>query len=151
MRITKKFTGACGLTRRVYHLHDRRNASPADVERAKAELNHLEQRFRMRVEQEQSGLPLTHKDGMFPHSQVQSGISPSIPLHHHAPATYLHPWAQSLPDMSTSQLLLGLPGGRQLLPCASNQYPFSSHLGHWMPPNPADSLSTASNPALYVS
>lgn len=149
MRITKKFTGACGLTRRVYHLHDRRNASPADVERAKAELNHLEQRFRMRVEQEQSGLPLSHRDGIFHHSQVQNGINPSISLQHQTPTTFLHPWAQSLPDMSTSQLLLGVPpGGRQLHTGASSPYPFSTHLGPWMLPNPTDSLSAVSNPAL---
>ncbi|CAJ1946845.1 unnamed protein product [Cylindrotheca closterium] len=132
MRITKKFTGACGLTRRVYHLHDRRNASPAEVERAKAELNHLEQRFRMRVEQEQSGLPLSHRDGIFHSSQVQSGISPSIPLQHHTPATYLHPWTQS-PG-----------GGRQLHTRQSSQFPFSSQVGHWMLPNPVDTLPTAS-------
>lgn len=58
MRITKKFTGACCLGRRAYHLRDRPRASPAEIEMASFELLHLEQRFRLRVEHEQTGLPL---------------------------------------------------------------------------------------------
>ena len=58
MRITKKFTGACCLGRRAYHLRDRPRASPAEIEMATFELLHLEQRFRLRVEHEQTGLPL---------------------------------------------------------------------------------------------
>jgi hypothetical protein len=58
MRITKKFTGACCLGRRAYHLRDRPRASSAEVEMANLELLHLEQRFRLRVEHEQTGLPL---------------------------------------------------------------------------------------------
>ncbi|KAG7356599.1 hypothetical protein IV203_001285 [Nitzschia inconspicua] len=58
MRITKKFTGACCLGRRAYHLRDRPRASPAELEVARLDLQHLEQRFRLRVEHEQSGLPL---------------------------------------------------------------------------------------------
>lgn len=58
MRITKKFTGACCLGRRAYHLRDRPRASAAEMEVARLELQHLEQRFRLRVEHEQSGLPL---------------------------------------------------------------------------------------------
>jgi hypothetical protein len=45
----------------VYHLRDRPQPSPAEVEIAKAELNHLEQRFRLRLEHEQSGVPLTRQ------------------------------------------------------------------------------------------
>jgi len=58
MRITKKFTGACCLGRRAYHLRDRPRASPTEIEMASFELLHLEQRFRLRVEHEQTGLPL---------------------------------------------------------------------------------------------
>ncbi|OEU05753.1 hypothetical protein FRACYDRAFT_258386 [Fragilariopsis cylindrus CCMP1102] len=58
MRITKKFTGACCLGRRAYHLRDRPRASFAEVEMANLELLHLERRFRLRVEHEQTGLPL---------------------------------------------------------------------------------------------
>mmetsp|Transcript_63849 Transcript_63849/g.71464 ORF Transcript_63849/g.71464 Transcript_63849/m.71464 type:complete len:743 (-) Transcript_63849:1802-4030(-) len=58
MRITKKFTGACCLGRRAYHLRDRPRASSAEVEMANFELLHLERRFWLRVEHEQTGLPL---------------------------------------------------------------------------------------------
>jgi hypothetical protein len=58
MRITKKFTGACCLGRRAYHLRDRPRASPAEIEMASFELLHLEQRFRLRVDHDQTGLPL---------------------------------------------------------------------------------------------
>jgi hypothetical protein len=39
-------------------LRDRPRASPAEMEVARLELQHLEQRFLLRVEHEQSGLPL---------------------------------------------------------------------------------------------
>jgi hypothetical protein len=60
MRITKKFTGACCLGKRVYNLRDRPQASHGvETEMAKAEVDHLEKRFRtMLVEQhgqQQSG------------------------------------------------------------------------------------------------
>lgn len=66
MRITKKFTGACCLGRRAYHLRDRPRASSAEVEMANYELLHLEQRFRLRVEHEQTGLPLPPRHELLP-------------------------------------------------------------------------------------
>lgn len=50
MRITKKFSGASCLGKRVYHLHERSQYTIHDVDMAKAELNELERRFRLRVE-----------------------------------------------------------------------------------------------------
>ena len=58
MRITKKYAGASCLGKRVYHLCDRAQATVADIEIAKAELVHLEHRFRLRVEHGQGGGPL---------------------------------------------------------------------------------------------
>lgn len=75
MRITKKFTGACCLGRRAYHLRDRPRASPAEVEMARMDLQHLEQRFRLRVEHEQTGLPLPPRHEIFP---AQPRVSPSV-------------------------------------------------------------------------
>jgi hypothetical protein len=72
MRITKKFTGACCLGRRAYHLRDRPRASPTEVEMARLDLQNLENRFRLRVEHEQSGLPLP------PQHEVLAA-QPSIP------------------------------------------------------------------------
>ena len=50
MRITKKYAGASCLGRRVYHFRDRVHPSIAEIQVAKVELDHLEQRFRLRVE-----------------------------------------------------------------------------------------------------
>lgn len=58
MRITKKYAGASCLGKRVYHLYDRPPATTTDVGVAKAELAQLEQRFRIRVEHGQTGMPL---------------------------------------------------------------------------------------------
>jgi len=59
MRITKKFSGASCLGKRVYNLCDRSQVSPHDQELARAELRALEQRFHMRIEHGNS-LPLSH-------------------------------------------------------------------------------------------
>jgi hypothetical protein len=105
MRITKKFTGACCLGRRVYHLRDRNNnggsgrPSLAEMELAKAEVDHLEQRFRLRVEHEQLGLPMPlaarrQQEQMLlvaqpqPQTAQSSGRSTTVarfPLQHHPP------------------------------------------------------------------
>lgn len=50
MRITKKYAGASCLGRRVYHFRDRVHPTIAEIQVAKAELDHLEQRFRLRIE-----------------------------------------------------------------------------------------------------
>lgn len=50
MRITKKYAGASCLGRRVYHFRDRVHPTIAEIQVAKAELDHLEQRFRSRIE-----------------------------------------------------------------------------------------------------
>jgi len=79
MRITKKFTGACCLGRRAYHLRDRPRASSAEVEMANYELLHLEQRFRLRVEHEQTGLPLPPRHELLPSQPSLQQPTPIIP------------------------------------------------------------------------
>lgn len=59
MRITKKFAGASCLGRRVFHLRNRPQPSYEEIQMAKAELDRLEQRFRLRVEHGYGGMPLT--------------------------------------------------------------------------------------------
>ena len=59
MRITKKFAGASCLGRRVFHLRNRPQPSYEEIQMAKAELDGLEQRFRLRVEHGYGGMPLT--------------------------------------------------------------------------------------------
>jgi hypothetical protein len=79
MRITKKFTGACCLGRRAYHLRDRPRASPAEIEMASFELLHLEQRFRLRVEHEQTGLPLPPRHELLASQPTQTApVVPSL-------------------------------------------------------------------------
>ena len=56
MRITKKYAGASCLGRRVYHFRDRVHPTIAEIQVAKAELDHLEQRFHLRIE---GGQPTT--------------------------------------------------------------------------------------------
>lgn len=58
MRVTKKYAGAACLGRRAYHFRNRVHPSVAEIQLAKAELDHLEQRFRMKVEHGHTGPPL---------------------------------------------------------------------------------------------
>jgi hypothetical protein len=77
MRITKKYAGASCLGRRVYHFRDRVHPTIAEIQVAKAELDHLEQRFRLRIE---GGHPTTSAPTLEipPHvSSETSGIVPA--------------------------------------------------------------------------
>jgi len=66
MRITKKYAGSSCLGRRVHQFRDRPTPTIAEIHLAKAELDHLEQRFRMRVEEGYSSFPLSPSpDTMF--------------------------------------------------------------------------------------
>eukprot|EP00980_Cylindrotheca_fusiformis_P022289 scaffold9176_cov129-Cylindrotheca_fusiformis.AAC.13 len=120
MRITKKFTGACCLGRRVYHLRDRPRASPAEVAMAKAELSHLEQRFRMRVEQENTGVPLTQRQEMY-FSQRNDEVA-TLPIPSPSPVGLLRPWVQGYSEVTRpGQYQLGsivAPANPFLMPTA---------------------------------
>jgi hypothetical protein len=122
MRITKKFTGACCLGRRAYHLRDRPPASQGEVDVASLELQHLEQRFRLRVEHEQSGLPMP------PRHELLAAHPPSAPANVSSIPTLLaslnggasmpggailpNPWVPtSAPPPATSQASLALAPG----------------------------------------
>ena len=102
MRITKKYAGASCLGRRVHQFRDRPTPSIAEIQLAKAELDHLEQRFRMRVEEGYSSLPMpSTSDSMFALSQqanqflLNAGRTPvaSNPL---APQGGIPPWLLAL-------------------------------------------------------
>lgn len=58
MRITKKYAGAACLGRRAQHFRDRTHPSVAEIQLARAELDHLEKRFRLRVDEGHSSPPL---------------------------------------------------------------------------------------------
>ena len=115
MRITKKFTGACCLGRRAYHLRDRPRASPAEIEMATFELLHLEQRFRLRVEHEQTGLPLPPRHELLASQPTSAAaVVPSLfTLPQGAPAVKAtNPWIQNpvIPSQAHHSLLSGLTG-----------------------------------------
>lgn len=54
MRITKKYAGAACLGRRAQHCKHRTHPSVAEIQLARAELDRLERRFRLRVEEGRS-------------------------------------------------------------------------------------------------
>ena len=114
MRITKKYAGASCLGKRIYHLCDRTPATVTDVEVAKAELAQLEQRFQLRVELGQTGLPfpprtefLSGSSNVFAAAPGQlSALLQSLgSLNAAAPAAF--PLAQSL--QAPAQAPLGTP------------------------------------------
>jgi hypothetical protein len=55
MRITKKYAGASCLGRRVYHFRDRIQPTGTEILMARADLDNLEKRFRVRVDEGHSG------------------------------------------------------------------------------------------------
>jgi len=76
MRITKKYAGASCLGRRMYHVRDRRHPTIAEIQLAKAELDHLERRFRMRVEEGHSGFPLPSQSDVLLSLSQQANLLP---------------------------------------------------------------------------
>ncbi len=126
MRITKKFTGACCLGRRAYHLRDRPRASPAEIEMASFELLHLEQRFRLRVEHEQTGLPLPPRQELLASQPTQAAtVVPSLFTLQQGTSTAkaTNHWIQNpvlAPSPGHASLLPGLAG---LIPNATIQNP----------------------------
>mmetsp|Transcript_21533 Transcript_21533/g.51395 ORF Transcript_21533/g.51395 Transcript_21533/m.51395 type:complete len:778 (-) Transcript_21533:104-2437(-) len=115
MRITKKFTGACCLGRRAYHLRDRPRASPAEIEMATFELFHLEQRFRLRVEHEQTGLPLPPRHELLASQPTSAAaVVPSFFTLQQGTQTVksTNPWMQNpvIPSPAHPSLLPGFTG-----------------------------------------
>jgi hypothetical protein len=77
MRITKKYAGAACLGKRVYHFVDRPPATVDQVEMAKADLAQLEQRFRLRVEHGQTGIPIPPRNDLLPDPNNSSMFAPA--------------------------------------------------------------------------
>ena len=80
-------------------MRDRPRASPAEMEVARLELQHLEQRFRLRVEHEQSGLPLPPRHEILA-AQPAAGVPgmpgiPSLLASLQGGASVANPWLPS--------------------------------------------------------
>ncbi|GKY92613.1 hypothetical protein MPSEU_000231400 [Mayamaea pseudoterrestris] len=58
MRVTKKYAGASCLGRRVFQVRDKPQPSILELQLAKAELDMLERRFQVRIEEGRPGVPL---------------------------------------------------------------------------------------------
>ena len=66
MRITKKYAGAACLGRRAQHYRDRSHPTVVEIQLARAELDHLERRFRIRIEEGHSSpLPMPPQNDLF--------------------------------------------------------------------------------------
>lgn len=120
MRVTKKYAGASCLGRRAYHLRDRSQPTVAEIQLAKAELDILEQRFRLRVEEGRSGLPLPRSELLMNFPSTASSSQPN-PL---ASAAALQTWLLGLagapaPAAAVQQPSLGIGSALQSL-CSSN-------------------------------
>jgi len=78
MRITKKFAGASCLGRRVFHLRNRPQPTYEEIQMARAELDSLEQRFRLRVEHSYGGMPFTSSMALNFATPAEPRTQPSI-------------------------------------------------------------------------
>jgi hypothetical protein len=141
MRITKKFTGACCLGRRAYHLRDRPRASPTEMEIARLELQHLENRFRLRVEHEQSGLPLPTTNELLP---AQPPVAfPSIFASLQGASAVNNPWiANAAPSAVLSNQFSVAPTHGALLAAAPGNLAFPGANIPLVGSNPQLSLSS---------
>lgn len=90
MRITKKYAGASCLGKRIYHLCESTRFARHEVEMAKVEVERLEQRFKLRLEQG-AGVPLPSLNPMPPVPMASDGQP--------------HNMAQSNPMMNPMQLV----------------------------------------------
>jgi hypothetical protein len=124
MRITKKYAGASCLGRRVYHFRDRVHPSIAEIQVAKVELDHLEQRFRLRVE---GGNPAAIASAPVEPAQLASA------------APVLQPPAVQSPENLLQTLLLGLSAFQQnaAVPTPPQATVASAPFANAMAPTPA--------------
>ena len=122
----------------MYHLRERPRASPPELEIAKVERDQLEQRFRMRIEHEQSGLPLSQRPELLL-AQPQSGVRSLYPTQGMPGGSHLAPWVNNLGALglpANHVLSAALSGARGLLanttalPAAALQ----QHRANWLIP-----------------
>jgi hypothetical protein len=130
MRITKKYAGASCLGRRIQHFRDRTQPSMAEVQLAKAELDLLEQRFRLRVEEGCTGIPLPKPDLMAPLAAAS------------APGMMLSNVSASPASSAFQSWLLSLAGGNPAASLSAFQAPA---------PTPVSNISSSNIPAWLLS
>jgi hypothetical protein len=134
MRITKKYAGASCLGRRVFHFRDRAQPSGAEIHLAKAELDHLEQRFRMRVQEGHSGIPMPPHPNMM--MSMPQNSQPLLAPNSASQEAAFQSWLMSLATTSGAppSTATAMPG-----PASSPAavWPTAASPGHWLPPNAA--------------
>ena len=115
MRITKKYAGAACLGRRAYHYRERAQPTIAEIQLAKAQLDQLEHRFRMRVEEGYAGAPLPSPSELV-FSPMANQQQPQMLMPNQAiPAATIQSWLLRLAAGAAPQGAV-LPGASATVP-----------------------------------
>jgi hypothetical protein len=140
MRITKKYAGASCLGRRVFHFRDRAQPTIAEIHLAKSELDHLEQRFRMRVEEGHSGIPMPpHPNMMMAMPQNSQLLMPPNVVSQEAA---FQSWLMSLATTSGAPPV-AMPGPVPSAPSPAAVWPMTAGPGQWLLPNTASQATNS--------
>jgi hypothetical protein len=131
MRITKKYAGASCLGRRVFHLRDRAQPTSAEIHLAKAELDHLEQRFRMRVEEGHSGIPMPPHPNMV--MSLPQNSQPLLVPNTASQEVAFQSWLMSL--ATPSGALPSAPAMPGPVSSPAAVWPTAAGPGQWLLPN----------------
>lgn len=135
MRITKKYAGASCLGRGVYHFRDQAHPTIAEIQLAKAELDHLEQRFRMRVEEGNSwGKPLPPPNMMIPVPQTSA---PQMLSANAASQNAIQAWLMSMATAGTPAAPdpVAVAPVPVSAPAPSTVWPMVPSLNQWLLPS----------------
>jgi hypothetical protein len=133
MRITKKYAGASCLGRRVFHFRDRAQPTSAEIHLAKAELDHLEQRFRMRVEEGHSGIPMPPHPNMM--MSMPQNSQPLLAQNTASQEAAFQSWLMSLATTSSAPPSAAAMPGPTSSP--ATVWPTGAGPGQWLLPNAA--------------
>lgn len=109
MRITKKYAGAACLGRRAYHYSERAQPTIAEIQLAKAQLDELEHRFRVRVEEGYSSAPLPSPSELILSSLTQHQQAQMLLANQTNPAATLQSWLLGLSVGAAAQGSAVLP------------------------------------------
>lgn len=152
MRVTKKYAGAACLGRRAYHYRDRPQPTVTEIQLAKAQLDELEHRFRMRVEEGYTGSPPPSTLDVLSSLQQQAGnpvLSLAMSQQQHQAQNAQQQQINAVAAIQT--LLLSVLGASQAAanqPAPAPNVPWSNGVS-WLQaaaPAPSTGLPTASAP-----
>jgi hypothetical protein len=142
MRITKKYAGASCLGRRVFHFRDRAQPTISEIHLAKAELDHLEQRFRMRVEEGHSGIPMPPHPNMM--MSMPQNSQPLVTPNAASQEVAFQSWLMGLATTSGAPPA-AMPGPVPVpsVPSPAGVWPMAAGPGQWLLPNTASQATSS--------